>query len=138
MKYGVSVLAVGVGLLCSPSLFAKDIQSCMEIVSDKQRLACFDAYAKAHYQKQENKFGKTKFDDIPETKVFIVKAVTVNNKKYTITLDNGQQWRQVADARTLRLAEHDKVIIESGALSAYYLRKAGSRVKTKFKRIDNP
>lgn len=52
-----------------------------------------------------------------------------------ITLDNGQQWRQVGSDR-LRLATNDTVVIERGMFNSFLLKKAGQNRSIRVKRTN--
>ncbi len=54
-------------------------------------------------------------------------------KKLRITLDNGQEWKQ-HDSKRFSLAKGDKVTIEKGVLTSYFLTKEGSDLRMKVKR----
>ncbi|GAA4893174.1 hypothetical protein [Ferrimonas pelagia] len=54
--------------------------------------------------------------------------------KWTITLDNGQRWRQ-SESRRFKLKTDDLVVIKKGALGSFNLAKAGSNAITKVKRL---
>lgn len=52
-----------------------------------------------------------------------------------ITLDNGQQWRQVGSDR-LRLTNNDTVVIERGMFNSFLLKKAGQNRSIRVKRTN--
>ncbi len=54
--------------------------------------------------------------------------------KWTLTLDNGQRWRQT-ESKRLRIKVGEPVIIRKGALGSFSLSRADSNSSTKVKRI---
>lgn len=52
----------------------------------------------------------------------------------TVTLANGQVWRQ-AETKEMRLKKGDQVFIKEGALGSYFLGKTGTHQSSRFKRI---
>ncbi|WP_100642738.1 hypothetical protein [Alteromonas facilis] len=66
----------------------------------------------------------------------VVTDITSNAyKKRTITLDNGQRWRQ-QDGSSLKIAVGDTIYIERGVLGAFYLSTDDLNRRMKVKRAD--
>ncbi len=65
----------------------------------------------------------------------VVKVTYGAYKKFTVTLDNGQRWKQ-SDSRRLRLKPNDTVIINRAALNSFLLKKQNSNSTRRVKRVD--
>ena len=66
----------------------------------------------------------------------IVAEVTKSaHKKYTITLDNQQIWRQL-DSQTMRLTAGDEITIRAASLDSYLLRKRTGGKSIRVKRLE--
>lgn len=55
-------------------------------------------------------------------------------KKFTITLANGQRWKQT-DSQRLSLRINDIVVIRKAALGSFLLKKQGSKASRRVKRV---
>lgn len=75
--------------------------------------------------------GASEIDEI-ESRISNIRYSTAG--KAIITLDNGQVWTQIDNAR-LRLSEYDPVVIRRAALGSFMLRKASSKTPMRVKRI---
>jgi hypothetical protein len=109
---------------------------CSAVVDQQQRLACFDKLA-AEYApgrgapvaaQPPEQFGLE--HKTPEPVTGIAARVTRIDEnalgKRVFTLDNGQVWAQ-KDSKRLIVHEGDEVMIERGALSAFYLSAGDNR-----------
>jgi hypothetical protein len=153
-------LAVGVAAMVAlaPAGHAdvwSDLQACRKL-GDAERLACFDrvlaqhdtASAPAPARPEAPAAAKPTFGEDrlpqsetaakePESMVAKVAAVRWNAfKHFTVTLDNGQVWRQLdSDTVTADLAAAATVKITRGFLSSYSLSIEGAWGTFKVKRI---
>ncbi len=64
----------------------------------------------------------------------VSKIRTSNTGQAIITLENGQVWKQT-DSSTLRLSDHDDVIIRRAIFGSYRLTKSGHNRPMRVKRI---
>ncbi|SHI04438.1 hypothetical protein [Ferrimonas marina] len=54
--------------------------------------------------------------------------------KWTVTLDNGQRWRQT-ESKRFRLKADQEVVISKGSLGSFMLKREGSNSSTRVKRV---
>ena len=54
---------------------------------------------------------------------------------YIITLDSGMVWRQTSDDVNYKFRKGDTVLVERGALGAFYLKKSGASGRIGVRRI---
>ena len=73
-------------------------------------------------------------DEIDEIEATITDLSKSSSGKFTITLDNGQVWRQTSTS-TMRISEGDAVVIERASLGSFKLKKAGTKRSMKVKRV---
>ena len=73
----------------------------------------------------------------PRTEIdAIVAEVTKSaHKKYTITLDNQQIWRQL-DSQTMRLTAGDEITIRAASFDSFLLRKRSGGKSIRVKRLE--
>jgi len=129
------------------------ISECRQIQQDDKRLACYDKISIKNI-KNKAKQATAKVADKPATKVdinefglkakkenepdaFVATVVKLKKNPYglfTITLDNGQIWKQI-DSRKFRLKVDNKIQIEKGALGSFKLKKVDSNASTRVKRV---
>ncbi|WP_334022290.1 hypothetical protein [Alteromonas sp. S015] len=136
LRHSIFLFGVFISTTVSASISTDELETCISIQNDNKRLSCFDRYAKQHLAAQEDKFGATKYKDVETQKTFVISDAKKINGMYIITLDNNQRWKQMEVSRTLSLQQNDVVEISSGALTSYFLKKQGSRMSVKFKRIE--
>lgn len=89
-----------------------------------------DEFAKAHLEKT----AEEKAEEITEISAKIAKLDKTARGNWKITLDNGQQWQQ-KDSYKLSLKVGQDVVLSTGALSAIYLKKAGSNKRIRVRRL---
>ena len=118
------------------------LADCAGIDAEQQRLVCFDTLARdvatgpkpvtsePPEEPSTETFGLEHKDPNLGGDSELRAIVTGINKttlgKMMLTLDNGQVWQQ-KDSKTLLLREGDAVLIERGALSAFYLSADGNK-----------
>lgn len=126
MKYWTTLLLL---VIASPALADDDVlMKCREIDNDEKRLACFDEYVGKRFLTVEQ--VKEEPDPVEVT------AVTKNSSgRLTITLENGQIWRQM-DSKTLRVSVGDKVFVRAKSLGSFMLSKETSSRSIRVKRVD--
>ena len=130
--------------LFSVSAFSQSPQQCVNIVSDKDRLACYDAlFAQSktarsaeqqptqstHQQTNSTipaakttEFGLERRDSTPE----FIESKAVGQfsswqKKMKIRLENGQVWQITQSSKVYFKTENPQVRIEKGALGSFFL-----------------
>ena len=119
-----------------------DLQACRSL-GDAARLACFDRVLASQDGAAKPGFGAERLPQAaeaakpPETMQARITAVRLNAfKQFTVTLDNGQIWRQLdSDTAVARLAAADAVKITRGFLDSYSLTVDGVWGTYKVKRI---
>lgn len=126
MKYWTPLLLL---VIASPALADDDVlMKCREIDNDEKRLACFDEYVGKRFLTVEQ--VKEEPDPVKVT------AVSKNSSgRLTITLENGQVWRQT-DSKTLRVSVGDGVFVRSKSLGSFMLSKETSSRSIRVKRVD--
>ena len=78
---------------------------------------------------------KQDISELPETLVAIVSSIKKDPyKKYIVSLDNGQIWKQT-DSVYLRLKVGGKVLIKRGALNSFFMAKDGANKRIRVKRV---
>ncbi|GMU70129.1 MAG: hypothetical protein KF790_10620 [Steroidobacteraceae bacterium] len=139
------VAARGEGL--SPAL-----RQCVAEQDDARRLACYDAEIArlgtlpppltaeqkfgargdvARAQDRTDKAGEPRLEKLDAT----VTAIVVQpGGELTITLDNGQIWRQIATGESFRLKAGDRVVVKPGSLGSFSMSNPHGR-SVKVKRI---
>ena len=94
-----------------------------------------DLFGKGDAEKSqivEESLAIEKIDHIQATITGLKRSVT---KKYTITLDNGQIWRQL-DNQRIPLRNEDKIIIREASLGSYLMEKQSGSGSIRVKRLD--
>ncbi len=122
-------------VLASVQLSASSLKQCRAIEDTTERLSCYDTLADTKAGISESHFGEVKYKEVPEEKVFTVVSAKKSRDKYIITMDDHQIWKQSETSRTFKIAEGDKVVINSGSLSSYFLKKVGGKSRIKVKRV---
>lgn len=112
--------------IASPALADDEaLMQCRQIDNTEERLACFDSYVDSRFLTVEQ---------IKEESV-VVTDITNNGNKLTITLENGQIWRQL-DTKRFPLNVGDAVIIRSASFGSFKLAKESSSRSIRVKRLD--
>jgi hypothetical protein len=147
------------GMAAEESLF-----ECRQIKDSEERVLCYDkivdaltspplSATTADSREQAAKpdaqslFGK----DAAETSRIVEKTLAIEkldqiqarvtglkrsvDKKFTITLDNGQTWRQI-DNQPIPLRNEDKIIIREATLGSYLMEKQSGSGSIRVKRLD--
>lgn len=140
--YLVCVVSIVVAGGVSAGTVEQGLAGCAGIDGEQQRLACFDALARDVVTPAQG--ATPPVADGPSTHAFGLEhkdpnlggtselRATLSAVKKTalgrmvLILDNGQVWQQ-KDSKTLLLHEGDAVLIERGALSAFYLSADGNK-----------
>ncbi len=134
--------------LAQPALAADQaLTQCRQIVDIEERVACYDAIIDSRAEKTETNaipdaqslFGTNDADAkrIVETSLAIeqidqLEAVVTSiqksaTRKLTVTLDNGQVWRQL-DNQPMRLKSGEMVIVRKASMGSYLMgKKSGGR-----------
>ena len=112
----------------SPALADDDaLLKCRDIDDNDKRLACFDEYVGKRFLTVEQ---------IEEEEAVAVTAVTKSSSgKLTITLENGQVWRQ-SDSKSFRISVGDAVVVRAKSLGSFMLSKEGSSRSIRVKRVN--
>ncbi|MBQ4834485.1 hypothetical protein J8L70_14645 [Pseudoalteromonas sp. MMG010] len=112
-----------------PSIAAKEmVQASAPIVTDN---------TKSDVKKDD--FG-LEHKEITKGKATEIKATVTSIKKapygeLIITLDNGQQWRQIG-SDSMKLTAEDKIIISRGVFNSFLLKKANQNRSIRVKRTN--
>lgn len=111
----------------SPALADNEaLMDCRQIKDSEKRLACFDDYVDSRFLTVEQ---------IEEESIVVTAISKTPSDKLTISLENGQVWRQL-DSKRLPLNVGDAVIVRSGSLGSFKLAKEGSSRSIRVKRLD--
>ena len=89
-----------------------------------------DLFAKAHLDKSTEE----KSAEVNEITATISKAHKMLRGQWKLSLDNNQQWQQ-KDSLKLKLLVGDVVVLQKGALGAFYLKKLGKHRRMRVRRI---
>ncbi len=141
-----SALFLSLCLLTGMALATPGWQECRQLSDDGKRLACYDDYARMLEKKnapptveeQKAAFGLpavSPADELKGIQAGISRIDKSSRGQRTLTLDNGQVWRQVGSSSQPRLKTGDKVIIERGALGSFVLKPADSNRSMRVKRL---
>lgn len=90
------------------------------------------------HQDLTEKFGlkKTNPEEHIEEITSVVKAVGMDlRKKLLITLENGQQWRQI-DQEYLNIKPGDRCVVKRGAIGSFLLGIEGAKKKIRVRRVE--
>lgn len=112
----------------SPALADDDaLLKCRDIDDNDKRLACFDEYVGMRFLTVEQ---------IEEESAETVTAVTKSSAgRLTITLENGQVWRQ-SDSKSFRISVGDAVVVRAKSLGSFMMSKEGSSRSIRVKRAN--
>lgn len=93
------------------------LTKCRQIENIAERASCYDEFVDSHSRMEPS-------DRIEAIATSVRESA---NRKITVTLDNGQTWRQL-DSRHMPLKSGEAVIIRKASLSSYLMeKKSGSR-----------
>ncbi|MEL7185037.1 MAG: hypothetical protein AAFN50_01220 [Pseudomonadota bacterium] len=110
----------------SPAFADNDeLMKCRQINDAGERLACFDGYVDKNFLTVEQ---------IKQESVAVAAISKSATNKLTITLDNGQVWRQI-DSTKLRLKVGDTVIIRAKSFGSFKLSKETGNRSIRVKRL---
>ncbi|MEL0641536.1 hypothetical protein V6260_13065 [Pseudoalteromonas aliena] len=136
------------------------LQACSFIENDFNRLLCYDntvagksllkpsvtkkltppttAAAPIQVKEKVDDFGLEHKKEAQVEKETEIKAVVTSVKEAAygeliISLDNGQQWRQIG-SDSMRLKENEAIVISRGAFSSFLLKKDGKNRSIRVKR----
>jgi len=148
-------------LFAQPALPADDaLAQCRQITDIAERVACYDKIVDSRYPVEppelikaksvpdaQSLFGTNDADAkrIVETSLAIeqitqIEAVVTDvrksaTRKLTVTLDNGQIWRQL-DSQTLLLKKGEAVIVRKASLGSYLMEKQSGGRSIRVKRAN--
>ncbi len=140
--------------LAQPALTADEVLTeCRQIEGVAERVVCYDKFVDSHFPTDsrpeitesnavpdaETLFGTNDaeakrlietslaIEQISEIEAIVTDVRRSSIKKLTVTLDNGQIWRQL-DSQRLPLKSGEAVIVRKASLSSYLMEKqSGSR-----------
>ena len=142
--------------LTQPALAADQaLTQCRQIVNVEERVACYDAIIDSRSEKPapdaipdaQSLFGTNDADAkrIVETSLDIeqideIEAVVTDvrksaTRKLTVTLDNGQTWRQL-DNQPMRLQTGETVIVRKASLGSFLMEKQSGGRSIRVKRAN--
>ena len=98
------------------------------MVSDPSKKVA--SFAKNHLKK----IAGNKAEISNEITATIIQAKKMLRGQWQVSLNNGQKWQQ-KDTVYLKLTSGDEVILEEGALGAFYLKKLTSNRRIRVRRI---
>lgn len=142
MKYPLLIMLIGfTPVLFADSKLVSAHQACAKVKNNTERLACFDAITLPQVippVKQAQKEFGIKEKAKPKEQITSLTATVAKVKKssrsgLTITLDNGQVWKQIGDTR-FKLNSGDRIKIETGAFGSFKLRRVDGNKSIKVKR----
>lgn len=87
-------------------------------------------FAKAHLEKT----AEEQSAEVNEITATITQATQMLRGQWKLSLDNNQKWQQ-KDSHKLKLLVGDVVVLQKGALGAFYLKKLGSHRRMRVRRI---
>ncbi|MDR7121626.1 hypothetical protein [Rheinheimera soli] len=163
MRSLVTLVAVG---LVSSAAFASEVSNqltqCRAIQNDLKRLVCYDKIGSATFSHSvssgtaaieprststeqvqtlsSERFG-VEHKGIAKTAASSMTAqvTAIQQSKtglWTITLDNGQKWRQISSDGFI-IREGDNIVINRGTLNSFLLSKIGTERQTKVSRLQD-
>lgn len=161
---GIAIAASSVVLPHAVALDADEfarLERCKAIGEPAARLRCLDEFARKATQTplgsepasqagantaagagngaaNENDFGHEHWESTRETpdsiEATVVAVQTDTYGSLVLTLDNGQRWKQRGTER-YRVDSGEKIIIQRGTMSSFFLRKAGGTRLVRFTRL---
>ncbi|MCH9691083.1 MAG: hypothetical protein K0U59_03290 [Gammaproteobacteria bacterium] len=129
-------------LLASYTATAKtlpeQLKICAAVSADDKRLACYDTLSNSLMARAEHQFGIEAEQLVNDTSKHLTSTIANSRKgaygKLTITLANGQVWRQTASSLG-SWKSGEKVEIKRGALGSFLMRKHSGGKSVRVKRI---
>lgn len=122
----------------SADSLTKQLRDCAAIEANGERLACYDALSNTLDQRAEQNFGREEqhiAEEVPESiDASISEIRPTAYGKQLITLDNGQVWRQ-NDSSPIHWESGDKVVIERGIFSSFFMKETESGRRIRVKRV---
>lgn len=117
---------------------ADQVQRCVAIQNDSERLACYDALGGSLEQRAEQSFGREQQQIAEEAPDSINAAIAELRDaaygKLLITLDNGQVWRQ-NDSTRVNWKSGDTVIVERALFGSFFMKGADGGRSMRVKRV---
>ena len=146
----VSLVAIaGMALAVGCASDDTSLERCAAIEESAARLACYDAAqsdgaadsAASTSEPGESEEGDFGFEArvLPKTPDQITSAVARVSRdpfgKLTLTLENGQVWKQI-DTKRLRIRDDSRVVIRKAALRSFLLHLEGSKTSIRVRRLE--
>jgi len=160
MKRRLAVLL----LLCTQTTLADGVAliQCRQLEDIAERVACYDKVVDARYPVAAGERAEPAATAVPdgqslfgtndaqarrivETSLAVeqldqIEATVTGigesaGRKLTVTLDNGQTWRQL-DNQTLRLKSGETVVVRKASLGSYLMEKKSGSRRIRVKRVD--
>lgn len=162
MRICFALLAVLISLFSYADTLEDALQHCRSIMPSADRLSCYDAIppkapsvpsavaetptpvtathttAPAMQTRLVDYFGfeeKAIAKQMPDTIDVEIADVSTNNGKLTITLNNGQIWRQTDNKLYHYKTEDGQAYIQRGALSSFFFSQQGVKTRIRVKRL---
>ena len=104
---------------------------CRQIEAIEERVACYDAVVDS-YRTLGTAIAIEQVEQIEATVTDVRESAS---NKLTVTLDNGQVWRQL-DNKTLRLKNGEAVIVRKASLGSFLLEKESGSRSIRVKRLN--
>jgi hypothetical protein len=104
---------------------------CRQIEAIEERVACYDAVVDSY-----RTLGTTiAIEQVEQIEATVTDVRESASNKLTVTLDNGQVWRQL-DNKTLRLKNGEAVIVRKASLGSFLLEKESGSRSIRVKRVN--
>ncbi|MCH9695338.1 MAG: hypothetical protein K0U72_12580 [Gammaproteobacteria bacterium] len=147
-------------LFAQPALAVDDaLSQCRQISETLERVACYDSFVDARHTTEsgnstesskpsapdaQSLFGtpdaeakrivsaSLEIEQIEQIEATITDVRKSRTRKLTVTLDNGQVWRQL-DSQPMRLESGEAVVVRKASLGSYQMEKksGGRRIRVK-------
>ena len=151
-------------LLCSQTALADEdaLIQCRQLEDIAERVACYDKVVDSRYPVAAGERTEPAATAVPdarslfgtndaEARRIVETSLAVEQidqieatvtgiresagRKLTVTLDNGQTWRQL-DSQTLRLKSGETVVVRKASLGSYLMEKKSGSRRIRVKRVD--
>lgn len=127
------LLAAGVA---SANPLHEQLQTCASMKDNETRLRCYDTLSGGLEDQAQQDFGRERqriSEEAPRSIAATIAGIQPGAyDKLTVTLDNGQVWRQT-DSVHVNWKSGEQVVLERGAFGSFFMKKAsggrGIRVK---------
>ena len=143
------VVLAGMALAVGCASDDTSLERCAAIEESTARLACYDAAQTdraADSDASTSEPGESEEGDfgfearvLPKTPDQITSAVARVSRdpfgKLTLTLENGQVWKQI-DTKRLHIRDDSRVVIRKAALRSFLLHLEGSTTTTRVRRLE--